>query len=97
MKTIAVLLALLMLAGHSPAWAADDTVIAVQSARIETLRARLATVSSPAASATLLEADSLLRQLHAAPPAGRPAIAAQLESALTRAELEIDSAKETSP
>jgi hypothetical protein len=87
------LLAALLLC--SPAWAQDrttvsDAMIAAQAARVETLRARVGTVSSPTASATLIEADNLLRQLRAAPPSKRAAIAAQLDAALTRGDLEVD-------
>lgn len=97
MKLYAVFLAALMVMGLPSARAADDAAVAVQSARIETLRARLATVSSPAAAATLLEADDLLRQLRAAPPSSRSAIRAQLDAALVRAELEMEDAKKAAP
>lgn len=87
------LLAALLL--WSPAWAQDegavsDAMIAAKAAQVETLRARVGTVSSPIASATLIEADNLLRQLRAAPPAKRAPIAAQLDAALTRGDLEVD-------
>lgn len=99
-NTTIVLAALLM---SATAWAADkppatdNATLATKSAQVETLRARLSTVSSPTASATLIEAENLLRQLRAAPPAKRGAIAAQLDAALTRADLEIDAAARTRP
>lgn len=87
------LLAALLLC--SPAWAQEksgvsDAMIAAKAAQVETLRARVGTVSSPTASATLIEADDLLRQLRAAAPAKRAPIAAQLDAALTRGDLEVD-------
>lgn len=98
-KTTTLLAALLLSAS---AWAADkpsmdDASIATKNAQVETLRARLSTVSSPNASATLIEAENLLRQLRAAPAAKRAPIAAQLDAALTRADLEIDAASRSRP
>jgi hypothetical protein len=91
--TLLAILALSFAAGAADRPAAiDDAAIATKSAQVETLRARLATVSSPYASASLIEAESLLRQLRAAPPAKRAPIAAQLDAALTRIDLEIDTA-----
>lgn len=87
------LLAALVLA--APAGAQDkntvsDAIVAAQAARVETLRARVGTVSSPTAAATLIEADDLLRRLRAAPPAKRASLSAQLDAALTRGDFEVD-------
>lgn len=91
--SILILLATLALAGTAQAGEAiSDATIAAKAAQVETLRARLSTVSSPTASATLLEAESLLRQLGTAPADKRTLIAAQLDAAITRADLEIDAA-----
>lgn len=91
--TLLAILALSFAAGAADRRAAiDDAAIATKSAQVETLRARLATVSSPNASASLIEAEDLLRQLRATPPAKRAPIAAQLDAALTRTDLEIDAA-----
>lgn len=93
--SIAIVMALLLLgaeAGLAAEKGSDSADISIRSARVETVRARLATVSSPSAAATMLDADDLLRQLKAAPADKRAALAAQLDAALTRAELEIDMA-----
>lgn len=94
--SIAIVMALLLLGTEAGLAAetkgSDSADISIRSARVETVRARLATVSSPSAAATMLDADDLLRQLKAAPADKRAALAAQLDAALTRAELEIDMA-----
>jgi hypothetical protein len=87
--------ALLALLAVSPVQAqpkSSDADIAVQSARLETLRARAAMAPSSTTNTTLIEAESLLRQLRQASPDKRPALGAQLDAALGRLELEIDSA-----
>ncbi|HLO78995.1 MAG TPA: hypothetical protein VK196_21270 [Magnetospirillum sp.] len=94
-KSALLMLPLLMLFGTAIAGetkATSDADVALKAARVEAVRARLGTVSSPTASATLLEAENLLRQLRAAPPAKRDALASQLDAALSRADLEIDAA-----
>lgn len=88
-------LALLALLAATPALAqpkSSDADIAVQSARLETLRARAATAPSATTGTTLIEADNLLRQLRQASPEKRPALGSQLDAALGRLELEIDNA-----
>lgn len=97
MKTLAILLAAALFAAHGPAWAGDpskteEAELSTKSARVEILRARLATTYSPTASATLLEAENLLRQLRTSPANKRAALGAQLDAALVRLELEIDAA-----
>lgn len=66
--------------------------LAAKSAQIETLRARASMSPSATTSGTLIEADNLLRQLREAPPERRQALRSQLEAALARLELEIDTA-----
>jgi hypothetical protein len=91
--TLLAILALGFAAGAADRPSAiDDAVIATKAAQVETLRARLSTVSSLTASTSLIEAESLLRQLRAAPAAKRAPIAAQLDAALARTDLEIDAA-----
>lgn len=93
--TILASLALLALLTAMPAQAqpkSSDADIAVQSARLETLRARAAMTPSTTTGSTLIEAESLLRQLRQASPDKRPALGSQLDAALGRLELEIDSA-----
>lgn len=95
-------LALSLLLAVSPALAKDpakpsDADLAVQSARLETLRARAATAPSATTGATLIEAESLLRQLRQASPEKQPALRSQLDAALTRLELEIDAAGRNRP
>lgn len=88
-------LALLALLTAMPALAqskASDADIAVQSARLETLRARAAMAPSTTTGSTLIEAESLLRQLREATPDKRAALRSQLDAVLGRLELEIDSA-----
>lgn len=89
-------LALLALLAATPALAQssslDSADIAVQSARLETLRARAAMTPSVTTNATLIEAESLLRQLRQAPTEKRQALNSQLDAALGRLDLEIDSA-----
>lgn len=87
--------ALLALLAVSPVQAqpkSSDADIAVQSARLETLRARASMAPSSTTNTTLIEAESLLRQLRQASPDKRPALGSQLDAALGRLELEIDSA-----
>lgn len=96
--TILASFALLALLAVSPVQAqpkSSDADIAVQSARLETLRARAAMAPSSTTNTTLIEAESLLRQLRQAPPDKRPALGSQLDAALGRLELEIDSASRT--
>ena len=81
----------------APALAAETTQsfqadLANKSAQLETLRARSAMNPAATTSATLIEADNLLRQLREASPDRRPALRSQLEAALVRLELEIDAA-----
>lgn len=93
--TILASFALLALLAVSPVQAqpkSSDADIAVQSARLETLRARAAMAPSSTTNTTLIEAESLLRQLRQASPDKRPALGSQLDAALGRLELEIDSA-----
>jgi len=86
-------LALLALLTATPALAQSNAAdIAVQSARLETLRARAAMTPSVTTSTTLIEAESLLRQLRQAPADKRQALSSQLDAALSRLDLEIDSA-----
>lgn len=92
--SVLILLATLSLAGAARAGEAiNDAGVTAKATQVELLRARLSTVSSPTASATLLEAENLLRQLRAAPPAKRTSIAAQLDAALVRGDMEVDAAK----
>lgn len=85
----------------TPSWAADtprdNANTATKSARIEMLRARLGATSSTTASATLIEAESLLRQLRAAPADKESSLSAQLDAALARLELEIANAGRDRP
>lgn len=93
--TILATLVLSALLAASPVLAqpkSSDADIAVQSARLETLRARAAMAPSSTTNTTLIEAESLLRQLRQASPDKRPALGSQLDAALGRLELEIDSA-----
>jgi len=93
--TILATLVLSVLLAASPVLAqpkSSDADIAVQSARLETLRARAAMAPSSTTNTTLIEAESLLRQLRQASPDKRPALGSQLDAALGRLELEIDSA-----
>lgn len=69
---------------------AHEADLAVKSAQVETLRARAAVHPSATTTATLIEAENLLRQLREAKPDKRGALRAQLEAALARLELEID-------
>ena len=71
--------------------------LAAKSAQVETLRARAAMAPSATTSSTLIEADNLLRQLREAPPERRSALRSQLEAALVRLELEIDTASRAKP
>lgn len=86
------LLALLAVSSVQAQPKSSDADIAVQSARLETLRARAAMAPSSTTNTTLIEAESLLRQLRQASPDKRPALGSQLDAALGRLELEIDSA-----
>ena len=93
--TILATLVLSVLLAGSPVLAqpkSSDADIAVQSTRLETLRARAAMAPSSTTNTTLIEAESLLRQLRQASPDKRPALGSQLDAALGRLELEIDSA-----
>ncbi|KAF0222735.1 MAG: hypothetical protein FD176_2412 [Rhodospirillaceae bacterium] len=96
MKHLALILALGAFV-IGPAGAADrvqpeDADMATKSAQIESLRARASLSPAATTSATLIEADDLLRQLRQAPPDKRLALRSQLETALIRLELEIDAA-----
>lgn len=103
MRLIAWGLLSALLAGAAPVAAAaehngnaaaiSDAAIATRAAQVETLRARLSLVSSPTASATLIDADDLLRQLRAAPAAKRAPIMSQLDAALARGDMEVDAAE----
>lgn len=66
--------------------------LSVKSAQVETLRARAAMAPSATTTATMIEVENLLRQYRTAEPGKRDALRAQLEAALARLELEIDSA-----
>ncbi len=92
---LATLSILLILTAPSilAAEATSDADIAARAARVEILRARLATANSPPGSMTLIEADDLLNQLRAAPPTKRDALRTQLDAALSRAELEIETSR----
>lgn len=101
MKRLSVALVLVCLAA-GPAHSADTTKafeadLAAKSAQVETLRARSALSPSPTTATTIIEADNLLRQLRAAAPDKRRALQAQLEAALARLELEIDTAARGKP
>lgn len=79
------------------AWAApvDQTYeadLAAKSAQVETLRARAAMAPSATPATTLIEVENLLRQYRAAEPGKRQSLRAQLEAALARLELEIETA-----
>lgn len=100
--TTLALTMLLSLAAVGPANAADpdkdfQADLAIRSARVETARARAATAPNATTGATLIEADDLLRQLRKAPPGKRNALRAQLDAALGRLDLEIDSATRFKP
>lgn len=72
---------------------ADDAYIAAKSAEIETMRARLGVDPSATASATLIEAEDLLRRLRQTPPAKQDAGRSQLDAALARLGLELSADK----
>lgn len=97
MKMLPTLLIAATLTIHGLAWAADrtkagDADLSVRSARVETLRARLGANPSATASATLIEAENLLRLFQRAPSDQKDAVRSQLDAALTRLDLEIDAA-----
>lgn len=96
MKHLALVLALgafvIGSAGAADRMPPEDADIAAKSAQIESLRARASLSPVATTSATLIEADNLLRQLRQAPPDKRLALRSQLETALIRLELEIDAA-----
>jgi len=92
---LALTMALLLTAPAAmaaPAEQAYQADLSVKSAQVETLRARAAMAPSTTTTSTLIEAENLLRQYRAAEPGKRDALRAQLEAALARLELEIDSA-----
>lgn len=96
--TIAILTLLALPAAHAAdGGRTSDADVAAKTAQVEVLRARAATAPSATTTATLLEADDLLRQLRQAPPAKRNALRAQLDAALARLELEIDAAGRGKP
>lgn len=100
--TILASFALSVLLAATPALGKDagktgEADLAVQSARLETLRARAAMAPSSTTGATLIEAESLLRQLRQASPDRQSALRSQLDAALTRLELEIDAANRLRP
>lgn len=66
--------------------------LAAKSAQVEALRARASLSPSSTTASTLIEAENLLRQLREAKPDKRDALSAQLNAALARLELEIDTA-----
>jgi len=88
---LVALVALAAQAADRPESASTDAAfVATKAAAIETLRARLAVNPSVSAGATLMEADDLLRRYQQAPAAQKTALRSQLDSALVRAELELD-------
>lgn len=92
---LALTLSLLLTAPAALAAPADQTYeadLAAKSAQVETLRARAAMAPSATPSTTLIEVENLLRQYRAAEPGKRQSLRAQLEAALARLELEIESA-----
>lgn len=102
MKRLAALALLIPLIVSAPAGAAETEQafhadLAAKSAQVETMRARAALSPSATVSTTLIEAENLLRQLRAAPPARRATLRSQLEAALARLELEIDAANRPRP
>jgi len=96
---LALAMSLLLGAPIALAASADQTYqadVAAKSAQVETLRARAAMAPSATTATTLIEAENLLRQYRAAEPGKRPSLRAQLEAALARLELEIESASRSS-
>lgn len=94
-RSLAAILISLAMAGSAMAADAGKTREAdldAKSAQLEILRVRAAATPSATTTATVLEADNLLRQLRQAPPDKRNALRAQLDAALARLELEIDAA-----
>ncbi|MGE4278735.1 MAG: hypothetical protein AB7G62_04055 [Magnetospirillum sp.] len=95
-RAILVLTTSLLLAAPAAMAASADQAyqadLSVKSAQVETLRARAAMAPSTTTTATMIEVENLLRQYRAAEPGKRDSLRAQLEAALVRLELEIDSA-----
>lgn len=89
----AMLAAFVILSAHAADRGnAHEADMAVKAAQVEMLRTRAAVHPSATTTATLIEAENLLRQLRDAKPDKRDALRAQLEAALARLELEIDAA-----
>ncbi|CAA7619932.1 hypothetical protein [Magnetospirillum sp. UT-4] len=88
--------AFLILAAAAPAaepGSNHDADVAAKAAQLEMLRVRAATTPNATTSTTLIEADNLLSQYRAAPPAKRDPLRAQLDAALARLDLEISGAQ----
>jgi hypothetical protein len=68
----------------------DNSYASSVAAEIEIMRVRLGSNPSLSASATLMEADDLLRRFRQAPGNQKASIQSQLDSAMARAELELN-------
>lgn len=80
------------LAADKPApSSSDNAYAAAKAAEIETLKARASMTpqAGAGATATLMEADDLLRRFRQAPAAEKTSLRAQLDTTLARAELEL--------
>jgi hypothetical protein len=95
MKKLPLALAILTLLSPLTAISADkprsnpDEVYASNRAvDLEVMRLRLGTNPSPGASATLIEAEDLLRRFRQAPAKDKPSLKSQLDAAVARMEMD---------
>jgi len=77
------------MAADKPATSSDNAYAAAKSAEIETLKVRASANPSMGATATLMEADDLLRRFRQASAAEKGGLRAQLDATMARAELEL--------
>lgn len=78
-----------------PAQGAEDAYAAAKSAEIDSMRVRLSAAPSASGTATLMEAEALLRRFRAAPPPEKATLRPQLDAAIATLSLELANGRTT--
>jgi hypothetical protein len=95
MRTLPLVLTLLAalspmtaISADKPPSSPDEIYASNRAADLEVMRLRLGTNPSPGATATLIEAEDLLRRFKKAPAKDKPGLRSQIDAAVARMEMD---------
>lgn len=94
LAVIALLSPVTAFAADKPASNSDEVYASNRAVDLEVMRLRLGTNPSPSATATLIEAEDLLRRFRQAPAKEKPSLKSQLDAAVARMQMDAATMKQ---